>query len=327
MEIDLSRVASGFLRALRGSRSQVQWSRRLGYKSNVAYTWESGRRWPTAAETLRAAGRAGIDVEASLERFYGRRPDWLGDDAVHSPEAVAALLRDLKGQLSTNELAQRAGASRYAIARWLAGQTQPRLPDFFAVVEAASVRLADFVACFVDPELVPEIGPLWERIEATRRAAFEAPWTQGLVRALELDDYRALPVHEDAWVAERLGIDEQIVRDCLELMMLGGQVRWTGSHYEVDAIAVDTRRTPEIGRFLKVHWSAVAAERIEAGAPGQFSYNVFIVSRSNFEHIRKLHLAYFHALRALVATPQPLECVAVANVQLFALDDKPADLE
>ena len=57
--VDIERIARGLLRELRGRRSQVQWSRRLGYRSNVAYAWESGRRWPTAAETLRAAGRSG----------------------------------------------------------------------------------------------------------------------------------------------------------------------------------------------------------------------------------------------------------------------------
>ena len=38
---DIERVARQLLIALRGKRSQVQWSRRLGYKSNVAYAWES----------------------------------------------------------------------------------------------------------------------------------------------------------------------------------------------------------------------------------------------------------------------------------------------
>ncbi|HCH63405.1 MAG TPA: hypothetical protein DFR83_11410, partial [Deltaproteobacteria bacterium] len=76
-DLDPATVASEFLVALRGKRSQTAWSRRLGYRSNVAYAWESGRRWPTAAETFRACGRAHIDVEASLVRFYGTRPAWL----------------------------------------------------------------------------------------------------------------------------------------------------------------------------------------------------------------------------------------------------------
>ena len=47
--LDFERLSRELLVALRGQRSQVQWSRRLGYRSNVAYAWESGRRWPNAA--------------------------------------------------------------------------------------------------------------------------------------------------------------------------------------------------------------------------------------------------------------------------------------
>ena len=71
---------------------------------------------------------------------------------------------------------------------------------------------------------------------------------------------------------------------------------------------------------MKAHWTRVAADRVEAEAPGQFSYNVFTVSEADFEKIRELHLSYFHALRAIVAASEPGERVAVANVQLFALD-------
>jgi len=59
-------MAAELLRALRGRRSQVAFSRRLGYRSNVAHTWETGKRWPTAAVTLRAARRVGVDLDAGL---------------------------------------------------------------------------------------------------------------------------------------------------------------------------------------------------------------------------------------------------------------------
>ena len=35
------------------------------------------------------------------------------------------------------------------------------------------------------------------------------PWTQAVLRALELDDYQALSRHQSGWVAERLGITEE----------------------------------------------------------------------------------------------------------------------
>ncbi len=64
----------------------------------------------------------------------------------------------------------------------------------------------------------------------------------------------------------------------------------------------------------------MARDRVLQGARGQFSYNVFTVSAVDLERIRELHLRYFHELRAIVADSTPDEHVAVANVQLFALD-------
>src|SRR5690348_11594 len=76
-ELDYPRIAAELLRALRGPRSQTAASRRLGHRSNVLYTWESGRRWPTAARFLRYAERMRVDVRGALARFYGAQPAWL----------------------------------------------------------------------------------------------------------------------------------------------------------------------------------------------------------------------------------------------------------
>lgn len=317
--MDHEQLAQEFARVLRGKRSQVAWSRRLGYASNVAYPWESGRRHPTASELLRAVARSGRDVSAALTTFYGRPPAWLDTLDPCSPEAVCRLLGDLRGERTVTDLARAAGLNRNAVSRWLLGRTQPRVPDFFRLVDAASVRLPDFLAAFVDPTALPSLAPLWRRIEARREGAALYPWTQALLRGLELDAYRALPVHEDGWLAAHLGISLQEEQRCLAFLEFTGELEWTDGKWAHRSIAVDTRRTPAVGRALKVHWSNVAADHIGAGADGQFSYNVFSVSRTDFERIRELHLRYFHALRSIVAESREGDCVAVANVQLFEL--------
>jgi len=321
--MDFDVLARELLVVLRGQRSQVAWSRRLGYKSNVAYAWESGRRSPTAAETLRAARRTGVDLDGAMTRFYGNPPPWLEETDPASPEAVARLLEDLRGNTSVSDLARSAGLSRYSVSRWLSGTTQPKLADFLRLVEAASLRTIDLVAALVDPETVPTVAPIWKLLEARRRAGFELPWTQGILRALELDAYKALPAHQPGWIAEQLGITEDEEQRCIDFLHSTGQIE-LGTHYVETAFvyAVDTRRHPEIGRHLKEHWTAVAAERIRSGAPGQFSYNIFTVSEADFERIRQMHLRYYRALRAVVAESEPGEKVCVANVQLFALDSQ-----
>ncbi|MDD9933044.1 MAG: helix-turn-helix transcriptional regulator, partial [Myxococcales bacterium] len=58
------------LRALRGSRSQVAFARRLGYRGNPIADWEAGRRTPTAEALLRVCARIGVDAPAALARFH-----------------------------------------------------------------------------------------------------------------------------------------------------------------------------------------------------------------------------------------------------------------
>lgn len=318
--MDFDQIARELLVALRGPRSQVQWSRRLGYASNVAYTWEKGRRWPTGAELLRAAERSGVDLPLALTRFFGRRPAWLDQHPAASPEAVAAMLDDLRGSVSVSDLAVHAGISRTRVSRWLGGQTQPKAPDLLRLVEAASLRLVDLLAELVDPHLLPSITAVWERLEARRSGAVLRPWTSAIVRCLELADYLALPRHEPGWIARRLSVPLEVERDCLEFLLHTDQIGWTGSRYAQQPIAVDNRGHPEVWR-VRAHWTEVARARIEAGSPGQFSYNVFTCSEADLERIRAAHLHYFRELRSIVAESQPGEVVAVANVQLFRLDE------
>jgi len=319
--VDFDALAMEFLRALRGQRSQVAWSRRLGYRSNVAYAWEHGRRWPTAAETFRACARSGVDVREGWRRFFGTvTPDWIDRLDPTTTRGVSGLLDEVRGNARINELAALAGISRYSVSRWLSGRTEPRLPDFMRFFEAASTRLLDLLSELVDMDQLPSVAPIWERIETRRQGVAMHPWTQAILRALELVDYRALPAHEPGWIARHLGIDEAEEARCLAFLRETDQVAWTGTHFEGRTVAVDTRSRPVIGRTVKSHWTREGARRIEQGAPGQFSYLVFSVSREDFERIREHHLRYFNTLRGIISESTPNEVVSVANVQLFGLE-------
>src|SRR5262245_32356083 len=135
MNVNYERLARQFVRALRGKRSQVAFSRRLGFSTNVLYAWESGRRWPTAATILRAVERARVDVRSALRQFFASLPAWLERERIATRQGVARLLTELRGQLTILDVARRSDRSRYAVARWFNGKAEPRLPDFFRLIE------------------------------------------------------------------------------------------------------------------------------------------------------------------------------------------------
>src|SRR5688572_18980206 len=110
--MDFELLAAELIRALRGRRSQMAFSRRLGFRTNVVHTWEAQRRWPTASRSLQVMERSGVDLAAALTRFYRATPPWLSTLAPHSPEFVTGLLSDLRGRATIADVAQRAGRSR-----------------------------------------------------------------------------------------------------------------------------------------------------------------------------------------------------------------------
>jgi transcriptional regulator with XRE-family HTH domain len=327
--LDYEVVGSELMRALRGERSQEAFGRQLRCRANTIYTWESGRNFPTASRMLRAAARIGIDVEAAMVRFYGRRPAWLDQDEHEvacdpcSPEGVRRLIEDLRGSTRTVALAARVGRTRFAVARWLKGEAEPRLPDFLRMLEATSLRMLDFIACLIDPSSLPSVTDAYRNLEATRRAAYDAPWSQAFLRGLELTDYRALPTHQPGWLATRLRLSTTMEGECLSLLQRAGQIRRddAGRFVPAQVATVDTRRDPAAAQRLRRFWSETGNQRLQS-APADTAtsaYNLFGISRADLARLFDLQRAYFREMRAIIAASEPAEELVLANMHLVQL--------
>lgn len=317
MNYDL--LASQLIRALRGRRSQVALSRRLGYRSNVLYSWESGEGFPTAAKFFRLALQVGRNPRECLGRFL-RDPELASQLDFTTSEGVAALLRDLRGKRPLAALSDAIGRDRFAVSRWLHGKTEPPLPAFLSFFEACTLSLVDFLATLSDPEELPEAADRWRALQAARRSAYELPWSHAVLRAVDLTSYRALPKHRPGWIASRLGMSANEEQSCLDLLCATGDLLWDGRHYRsTEPLTVDTGRDPQATRHLAAFWMGLGAERVRSAGEGSFAFNVFGVSRRDLERLRELQRTYFAELRQIIAESEPTECVAVATFQLFPL--------
>jgi transcriptional regulator with XRE-family HTH domain len=316
-------LAAELVRVLRGRRSQRALNRRLGRASNVAHTWERGRRAPRASDFFRLARLAGVDVETSLRAFgapllanrapvaFGRRSlsDWL------------AVLTRTRSQA---DLARKIGRDRNTVARWLTGATEPRLPDLLRLVEATTQRLMDFVASFVDPASLPSIRAAYGDLALQRRIAYELPWAHAVLRVLELEAYRRLSKHEPGFIARHIGLEPNAESDCLQALARAGQIERRRGKWAVRRVlTVDTGQDRRANLTLKRHWAEVALRRIGTqGIPdgSLYSYNLFAISDEGLAAIREAHLLYFERLRAIVAECRNPTRLALANVQLVPLD-------
>jgi transcriptional regulator with XRE-family HTH domain len=307
-----------FLRSLRGRRSQRAFAKRLGYRANPITDWEHGRRYPTAEKTLHAAALIGVDVRRAFSEFHRAAPP------VRSASGfvLAPWLEAVRGTTSLVDLAARTGTSRHALGRWLRGEARPRVPEFFQLVDAATGRLPELVAGLVPIEQVPSLEPRYRAMQAARRVAYDAPWTEAVLRVLESVPYRSLDRHRSGWIAERLGITRGEERKCLSLLQRAGVVSQRGRRYAVaDASAVDTRGDRERVTALLQHWAKVGLERLPARRSEElYAYNVFAVSAADVEQVRQRLSQAFREIRSLVSASEPAERVALLNLQLVSLE-------
>ena len=312
------RVSRELVRALRGRRSRLELSRRLGYRSNIVRRWEAGECFPNAADFLQACARLRPRVALLFGDFFQRVPDWWEAGKGFSPEAIAAFLRDLRGKTPVGSVADRTGFNRFSVGRWLTGKAQPRLPEFLCLVEACSRRMVDLIAGIVDPTELPSVQDDWQRLRAAREAAYEVPWSHAVLRALELD-CRASE-RTPSWISERLGIGVSQVLQGIAVLERTGQIRKAGRAWRVDhVLSVDTSGEPERARQVKVAWAEVALDRLRAGHRGSYGYSLFAVSRRDLRRLRDLHLEYVRAMQSVIAESSPGECVGLYSAQLLDL--------
>ena len=313
-------VASELIRALRGKRSCAELSRRAGYRSNIVHRWEAGQCWPTASGFLALHARLRPDAAPWITSFLHKAPDWAAALDPSSPAAVAAFLRHVRGKTPIVRIAALAQRNRYSIARWLEGTTEPNLPDFLCVVDAASRRLVDLVAALEDPARLPSLRARWSQQQLARKAAYDLPWSHAVLRALELvDSPRGLSAQQ-AFIARKLGISSDAVREALQVLEAMAQVtKSRGRYLPREVSAVDTGSDPVRAQELKVAWTKTALERLQAAVPGHFGWSVFAVSKADLTRLTNLHLQYVRAMREIIARSTPSECVGLYAAQLLDL--------
>ncbi len=324
--IDHQRLASEWLRALRGRRSQRALSRRLGYRTNIAYRWESGLCWPYASTVWAAMVKLGCDTRMGLEKFFQTAPRTVVELDLTSRGGIAALLQYMRQHTPIVAIAAETGHSRFSVSRWLKAESEPRWPEFLQLVDACSLRLVDFVSAFFDPAQLPCITARAKRLDATRRAAYELPLSHAVLRLLELSSYQALRRHRRGWIAERLGVAQAEETRCLQLLSEAGQVRWNGARWQVvEQGTIDTRADPALSRKLRTFWGRRAVDALANGEPGKYVFNLMSVSAKDLERLKELQTKYFREMRAIVADSEPSERVVLYCSQLVPLHVNPEE--
>jgi hypothetical protein len=311
-------ISAEVIRSLRGKRSQAAFSRKLGYKSNIVNRWEAGRAFPTASMFLRIVASLQKRQPSPLVRFFPRAPAEIVALGAPSPRSVGVFLRELRGKAPILSVASESGYNRYSVSRWLGGSVEPRLPQFLCLIEVMSRRLLDFLACCTDPARLPSVAATWKRLELARHAAYEQPWSHAVLRALELEGMNG--ADQRAKLSDRLGTTGDDLTSALALLEATGQVKQRGGRWKLErVVSVNTSHDRQRSLSLKVSWTETALARMRVGAPGNYGYSLFSITKNDLRRLRDIHLEYVRAMQAVIAASKPGECVGLYCAQLLDL--------
>jgi len=308
-------AASQLLRAIRRRRSHRALARRLRYRGNPITDWEHGRHFPTASDTLRTAELCQLPVTQSFEGFHTLPAPQQEDGHWR----LAPWLNALRGTTTQQELAARCGCSRFAIRRWLTGEAEPKLPEFLKLLDALTGRSFDWVALLVPIEQVPALAPRYAQAQAAKRLAFEAPWTEALLRMLETKRYVEGQLDVET-LSRALGLPIEVLNALLARLTEAGVIERAEDRYRVvGTLSVDTRNVAGGLRKLQAHWERVGVERLQhadADFPDWYAYNQISVSRADLRVVEDRLKQAYAEIRAIVASSEPTEEAALVLLHL-----------
>ncbi len=314
-------AASQLLRALRGKRSQIAFSRRLGYRANPITDWENSRRSPTITETLRAAVKVRLDPREAFATFLPTRAQADCLDFT-TTEDVSAWLRGLRGSTKMAVLTARTGRSRYSIGRWLSGETEPRLPEFLLLVDALTGRVQDWVGALVSIREVPVLAERAEKVDAARRLALEKPDTALFLRIVETEKSARASVVVDKAAHILNHPREEVMNWLEELKRVGVLEERNHCLSVVSELTVSTAGTPEQRHQLRMHWAEKAGRRLRENSDSDwFAYNVIALSRKDSEKVEERLRAAYREVRTIVAESKPEEVAALLTMHLVRFED------
>jgi hypothetical protein len=318
---DFPRVTAELIRSLRGRRSQVALSRRLHFSTNVVYGWEKQRRHPSLLQLFELAERVDADLMGAFARLYSASvPNWLTTTGAPSLQVAAKLMSEIRGATPLVHLSQRTGFSRYAIARWLAGTAEPRAWEFLALVHHCSHRLVDFLDPLTKGTPLQSLRFEYERVHAARLVAERYPLSQVLLRCLELESNISAKAPES--YADKLGVTQAEEQEMLRLLEATGQIERKGQRWALlTASPLNMRLHRETAHLHRQFWVEVARDRAPLSADALCAYNVCGVSREGFEQLKRLQRDYLQKARAIIEASEPVQRVALLQVNIVGLVD------
>ena len=308
--MDHEQIVCNILVSLRGKLSQAHLSKKLGYKHNQIFKWETNeRRIPWKAFTDLCHVRK-IDLAKIIWtnfRFSGDVSD------------ASKLLSYIIGNSEAKVISKTLGISKYRLSGWLTGKRKPYLDDILKILDVIEHRMTHFIVGILGEKKAEDIGI---DLTSVKFEKFESrnPVFSAFLRIMETKIYSQTKKIEVGFFAKKLGISLEYEKSLLMEAVELGLLQESHGKYKANIVHTDLRDSNAVTQ-QRLYWCKEAIKRLESKkitAPESIFGNL-IYSATNKEQnlIVERYLGFFNDVRSIINSNDQPEDVFVLNIQMI----------
>lgn len=328
-ERELRYLENVVLKNLRLKKSQIQMSRKLGYKFNLYGKWESGAKKLMWNDLVKVIKLNKIPLAYILEDHYKI------SDPLKKSEAITILRHflDFYFHKDVKSMSDYLEASETQIQRWVKGNTKVPALVIFKLLIYRPQHFVHFLDNLPLASLAPEIKDELDRMKALAQAQVTVPYSSAVLYFLETSEYQILTRHNPQLIQQKLQLTAKQVEAALQLLQNNNSIEFDGEKYVLkercfEFPASDYRKTIPMFHYWIYRSMCYLQEKlrnnVETEIPNASSFRVFTVSKATAvkitEKIRQTH----HEILQLIKEDDRTDLVVRAIVlNHFGLEESP----
>jgi len=314
-----SQIAQEILTRIRGSRSQIEVSRLLGFRYNQYHKWESGHRQIKWDQFIQVCKTFQIQIHEALRRLLlFVEKDF---ESANASEVLSQLLK-IHGHDDFEVLARRLHTHPSSIRRWLSGSVVPDLGTVLQIFD-----------------LERDFHPKSANIEEARLQFFSYfPWGLALLAGLEVEKFKDLKSDQFPELARLVGIPVNVLIKSLSVMVQLGIVELKQERYHLklhffnlsNLNQIDMQRpnqywTEKVHSRLRI-LEQEGADRLPPKALYFSHYRMMSITKESLDQVNKAMAEFVGKLQAIHANQTgPREQVSCLLIHHYRPDLLPLD--
>lgn len=200
------------LTIIRGSRSQLQMSRKLGYSFNQYHRWETNKVRMNWKQFVTLCQTCDIDLSQVLFKYFKY------DDELDDSKPFLKILLD---NFRKKDMAKKLNCSPSLFSKIMSGNSNPSVEQIFQIMYIASNSFFEFIKDLLPSQSkYPEIIlKELKRREQEQLFSVNNPYIPVMIRILETQEYENLPSHSSKYISKKLRMPLEKVQNYFDSLL------------------------------------------------------------------------------------------------------------